>query len=119
MAYSGSTAASSVANPARLAIPGLGSIPNTTGLSTTANTQAQQGGQLYTYTSTNLTTDITASGFFSDAETLGMRPGDIVMGSQFSSAGSSVTTFIGSIVSISTAGAASLSTGSLITSTFG
>jgi hypothetical protein len=46
-----------------------------------------------------------------------MRAGDVVMGVQFSSLGSSVTTFLGAINSVSTAGA-SLSTGSLMTSTF-
>ena len=76
-----------------------------------------QGGALWVYCSTNLTTDLTASGFFSDGKTLGMKPGDLVLGAQFSSAGSSVTTFLGAITGVSTSGA-SLSTGSLLTSTF-
>lgn len=117
MAYSGSTEASSVANPPRLVAGPFASQPQTTGLSTSAATQHEQGGALWFYSSTNLTTDLTASNFFSDGYYLGMRPGDVVMGNQFSSAGSSVTSFQGTIISVSTSGA-SLSTGSLITSTF-
>ena len=74
--------------------------------------------QVWLYSSTNLTTDLTASGFFSDGYTLGMRPGDLVLGSQYTSAGSSAITFQGTIASVTTGGAASLSTGSLMTSTF-
>lgn len=119
MAYSGTTAATSLSNPPRRLIGGTGQITNSTGL-TTAPTAAPggQGGAVWVYTSTNLTTDLTASNFFSDGYYLGMRPGDLVMGSQFSSAGSSVTTFWGAITGVSTSGA-SLSTGSLVTSTFG
>ena len=117
MAYSGTTAASTLANPPRKVIDGLAQIPNTTGLSTAPSAPGGQGGALWYYASTNLTTDLTASNFFSDGWYLGMRPGDAVMGVQFSSAGSSVTTFFGAITGVSTSGA-SLSTGSLMTSTF-
>jgi len=119
MAYSGATAASSVANPPRcIAGGGLYGVPgDTTGLSTNPDSPNNQGGSLWYYASTNLTTDIVASNFFSDGKRLGMRPGDLVMGVQFSSAGSSVETFFGSITGVSTGGA-SLSTGSLVTSTF-
>ena len=118
MAYSGATAASSLANPPRAVIQDICSPPNTTGLSTapTAN-PGGQGGGLWYYASTNATTDLTASNFFTDGFYLGMRPGDVVFGAQFTSAGSSVVTFQGAIIGVSTSGA-SLSTGSLITSTF-
>ncbi len=118
MAYSGTTAATSLQNPPRLISGRFQGVPNTTGLSTSNPQQSSQGGNLWFYASTNLTTDIVASNFFSDGWYLGMRAGDVVQGAQFSSAGSSVTSFIGVIVSASTSGAA-LSTGSLITSTFG
>lgn len=129
MAYFGSTASSSVSNPPRQLCAPFASNPALTGstmfLSTQGSTAANNanapgggGGGLWFYASTNLTTDLVASNFFSDGFYLGMRPGDIVQGAQFSSLGSSVTTFMGAIVSVSTAGA-SLSTGSLITSTFG
>lgn len=118
MAYYGSTQASSVANPPRLVIPGgMAGVPGTTGLSTAPASPGNQGGALWYYASTNLTTDIVASNFFSDGYYLGMRPGDCVMGVQFSSAGSSVTTFMGAVTGVSTNGA-SLSTGSVMTSTF-
>jgi hypothetical protein len=86
MAYSGTTAASSLSNPPRRLIGGVGQITNSTGL-TTAPTAAPggQGGAVWVYTSTNLTTDLVVSNFFSDGYYLGMRPGDLVMGSQFSS----------------------------------
>lgn len=116
MAYSGSTAGSTSANPPRLVVGPMTALPATTGLST-APANLSQGGALWAYTSTNLTTDLTASNFFSDGYYIGMKPGDLVIGAQFSSAGSSVTTFIGAITGVSTSGA-SLSTGSLITSTF-
>jgi len=119
MAYSGTTAGTTLVNPPRKITEGIVTLGGTTGLTTAPSVPGGQGGAVWAYTSTNLTTDLTASGFFADGKALGMKPGDIVIGSQFSSAGSSVQTFIGSIVSISTAGAASLSTGSLITSTFG
>ena len=116
MAYSGSTAASSVTNPPRLLIPALGGVANTTGLTTGAHVQASQGGQLWFYSSTNLSTDLFVSNFFTDGLELGMRPGDIVIGNQFSSAGSSVETYIASVTGVSTSGA-TLSTGGSLTST--
>ena len=128
MAYYGSTQASSIANPPRLltnplatnsAIAGSTEYLSTQGstAANNANAPGGGGGQLWFYASTNLTTDLVAANFFSDGFYIGMRAGDIVQGAQFSSLGSSVTTFMGAIVSVSTAGA-SLSTGSVMTSTF-
>lgn len=117
MAYSGSTASSTLANPPRKLMDGIAGNQGTTGLTTAPNVPGGQGGAVWVYNSTNLTTDLVASNFFTDGKYLGMRPGDIVMGAQFSSAGSSVTTFMGVITGVSTSGA-SLSTGSLMTSTF-
>ena len=107
MSYSGSTA--TTPNP-----------PVYVGGALTRGTTALTGNskQLWMYNSTNLTTDIHASGFFSDGANLGMKAGDIVIGTQYTSAGSSVISFTGVIASISTAGAASLSTGGTMTSTF-
>lgn len=127
MAYFGTTAASSVSNPPRQLIEPYGNnvvvAGSTAFLSTQGSTAAYAnapggcGGALWYYASTNATTDLTSANFFSDAFYIGMRPGDLVQGAQFTSAGSSVTTFLGAIGSVTTAGAA-LSTGSLITSTF-
>lgn len=117
MSYFGTTQLSSVANPPRKIIDGIAQTPNTTGLSTAPSAPSGQGGALWYYASTNATTDIVASNFFSDGWYLGMRPGDCVQGVQFTSAGSSVITFLGAITGVSTSGA-SMSTGSLMTSTF-
>lgn len=128
MSYFGTTQLSSVANPPRQLVAPFAAnaalVGSTEFLSTQGSTAANNpngpgggGGGLWVYTSTNLTTDLTATNFFSDGFYLGMRAGDLVQGAQFTSLGSSVITFLGSIVSVSTAGA-SLSAGSLITSTF-
>jgi len=118
MSYSGSTAASSVANPPRLLVSAPhGQLPSSTGLSTTAATQHQQGGSIWFYSSTNKTTDVYASNFFSDGKNLGMKPGDLLFGNHFTSAGSSVVTYIATVIGVSTSGA-SLSTGAQITSTY-
>lgn len=128
MAYFGSTQLSSIANPPRQLIAPMAVNPAIAGstqfLSTQGSTAANNpngpgggGCSLWGYSSTNLTTDLTAANFFSDGFYLGMKAGDLIQGNQFTSLGSSVITFHGSIVSVSTAGA-SLSTGSLLTSTF-
>ena len=131
MAYFGTTQASSIANPPRQLVAPFAVNPALAGsteyLSTQGSTAANNanapgggGGGLWFYSSTNLTTDLAAAAqqpFFTDGFYMGMRAGDIVMGAQFTSLGSSVITFTGAIVSVSTAGA-SLSTGSFITSTF-
>lgn len=119
MSYSGTTASSTVANPPRCIVGGAlyGVAGNTTGLSSAPESPNNQGGSLWFYASTNKTTDITASNFFADGDDLGMRPGDMVLNVQFTSAGSSVVVGFGAITGVSTSGA-SLSTGSLVTSTF-
>jgi hypothetical protein len=128
MAYFGSTQLSSAANPPMLLARGLGGAQNSTaigiyiptpGSTATADSRGMGLGLgWWHYSSTNLTTDIVAANFFSDGWYLGMRPGDIVQGNQFTSAGSTaLIAFTGSILSASTAGA-SLSTGSVMTSTF-
>lgn len=113
MSYAGSTAATP--NP-----PQAISQPLTRG-STSTQLLGTQKRNVWLYSSSNLTTDLTAAGFFSDAQPLGMRYGDIVIGTQYdtSSVGSSQVAFIGAIGALSTAnGSAALTTGSLITSTF-
>lgn len=128
MSYFGTTQLSSIANPPRLLVSPFGVNPALVGstefLSTQGSTAANNpngpgggGGQLWFYASTNLTTDLTAANFFSDGFYIGMKAGDVVHGVQFSSLGSTVTVFTGAVVSVSTAGA-SMTTGSLMTSTF-
>jgi hypothetical protein len=110
MSYSGATAASSVANPPIQIARGLGGT--ILGSTTTGG-----GTGLWFYSSTNLTTDLTASNFFSDAYYIGMKQGDLVIGTQYTSAGSSTISFQGVVGAVSTSGA-SLSTGGTMTSTF-
>jgi len=116
MAYSGSTAASSVANPPRLLVGRFQGVPGTTGLSTANPGQGSQGGSLWFYSSTNTSTQLYATTFFTDGWYLGMRAGDILISNSFTSAGSSVTTMLGTIVTASTAGCG-VSTGAAVTST--
>jgi len=73
--------------------------------------------QMWLYSSTNLTTDVVAANFFTDGFYLGMRPGDLVLGNHYTSAGSSRVTFYGTITAVTTSGA-QMSTGSVMTSTF-
>lgn len=96
--------------------PAAISQPLTRG-STTQELAAHKPG-LWLYASTNLTTDLTAAGFFSNAYALGMRTGDVVIGYQYTATGSSMVGFQGCVGTISTAGAAALTTGSMFTSTF-
>lgn len=139
MSYYGATQASSLANPPRQIVAPLAANPvpsslngQTMYLTTQGSTGnagyysdntpsgAGVGGSVWYYVSTNLTTDLTAAGnqpFFSDGFQLGMKPGDLVMGAQFTSAGSSVVGFNAFVTYVTTLGAA-LSTGATITSTF-
>ncbi|HEX03848.1 MAG TPA: hypothetical protein ENH10_01635 [Bacteroidetes bacterium] len=80
MAYSGSTAASSVANP-----PTRMAGPLTRG---TTDGPDPRGGSLWHYHSADGSTVVSAANYFTDAYELGMRPGDIVMGSYASSVAS-------------------------------
>jgi hypothetical protein len=108
MSYSGSTATSP--NPPVCITGGLGVGRGSSAL--TGNNR-----NLWYYISTNKTTDLKGSAFFTDGWYLGMRPGDMVIGTQYSSAGSSVISFVASVKTVTTGGA-SLATGSIMTSTF-
>lgn len=119
MAYLGSTESSTVANPPRCLVPSFSGLKGTTSLSTAngGNTYREQGGGLWLYSSSHGSTETMDTGFFSDAQQLGMRPGDVLLGVQWTTAGSSLVSYIGVIGDVSTAGAA-LSTGGTMTSTF-
>ena len=133
MAYLGSTQLSSVANPPILVAKALaGGVDNkitggSTSLYVSNNYQTSTAGtptpgrglgqQLWLYHSTYMTTDVFVSGFFSDAGELGMLPGDIMMiVRQGSTVSSSQYMAFCLIQGITTAGAASVSTGSIISS---
>lgn len=80
MAYAGSSAASSVANPP-VRISGPLTVASTGG-------RSPRGGSLWWYSSSDGSTDVSAANYFTDAFYLGMRPGDVVTGSYQSSVGS-------------------------------
>ena len=109
MAYFGTTAATSASNPPMKIGGGFGGTIQ--GSTTTGGGMA-----CWFYSSTNLTTDMTASNFFTDARRLGMNQGDLVLGTQFTSAGSSVISFMDVLGAVTTSGAA-LSTGGTMSST--
>jgi hypothetical protein len=119
MSYVGTTAASSVANPPNRIDTALLSQRNRG-----ESTSVFEGGSLWTYNSTNLTTDLTATagGFFTDGGRLGMRNGDILLASCAQStlpqSSTSAVLLIGIISGVSADDdTASVSTEGFITST--
>ena len=110
MSYSGSTASSP--NPPRCLIPAM------SGPLAANSTSVANGSQLWFYNSTNLTTDMTASNFFTDAKYLGMRNGDVLIAATYSTqSATGHILVVGMITGVSTSGA-NLSTGGSMTSTF-
>jgi hypothetical protein len=121
MAYFGTTAASSVSNPPQLLARGGGArtILGTTNLTAWSSGVTRAGGmQRWQYISTNLTTDLTGVGFFTDGYLLGMQVGDIIEGVQYTSAGSSFVSFVGVLLTSNSTAGWNVSTGGLMTSTF-
>ena len=112
MAYSGSTAASTVANPPkRISMGGL------TGRNLRESTSVDEGHQLWFYNSSHLTTDLAASSFISDAARLGMRNGDVMIAVQASTGGSTTTALLIGVIELDSTSAASISTSVSLTST--
>lgn len=115
MAYSGSTAASSVANP-----PSRVSVGLLSQRSHAESTTYDNGGQVWFYNSTNLTTDLGSTGFFSDAIELGMRNGDVVICvTRSTDSSTGVELVIGTLRDVSTGGASLSTAAGIISSTFG
>lgn len=109
MAYVGTTAASSVQNPPIQIARGIaGGILGSTALGT----------GLWFYTSTDGTTVMESSTYFTDGFYLGMRGGDVVLGAAAATAGSTaMLSYIGALSVCTTAGVG-LTTAGTITSTF-
>lgn len=82
------------------------------------STSVGEGGSLWVYNSTNLTTDMAASGFFSDAGDRGMRNGDVLISATYSTQSSTGHILVIGMIAYDSTSAASLSTGGTITSTF-
>lgn len=133
MAYLGTTELSSVSNPPVLLAGIVGASPdvritggttmltfNNYGLASTASTAMPgrgAGGRIWHYFTTDVTTAVLNSGYFTDAGPLGMRPFDIIgilaCGTSNSTASLLRWTYV---TSITTAGAAVLSSGMTSTS---
>lgn len=110
MAYKGSTAASSEANPPRCITAGMWGKRSTNVLPSTV------GGQnLWLYNSTDSSTDFITTGWFVDAYYLGMKEGDLIMGAV--TTGSSASVYVGVIGAVTTNGAAIASSGGHLSST--
>lgn len=120
MAYFGTTAASSVSNPPILLqrIAGARTILGTSQTTQWSSGVTRAGGiGDWRYISTNLTTDLTSVGFFTDGLQLGMQVGDVMTGVQYTSAGSSFITFQGVLTSSNSSAGFNLTTGGTMTST--
>lgn len=126
MAYNGSTAASSIANPPVLMfgthaaidqrIPGSGTTGSTIYMnnaykaSTAVYSEGRAfGGQMWGYWSTDNTTAIASSGYFTDAGQLGIRPGDMILAVGSTGGTGTVVTRLLTVSNISTSGAAAMS----------
>lgn len=120
MAYSGSTAASSVANPPLLLVRGVGQINNAAGNvlgSSLQTTTAFAGGSgLWYYASSDGSTLLQAAGYFTDGLALGMRIGDVLMAVAQSSLGTSPTMSMGVLVTTNSTNGFNVNTGGAIAS---
>lgn len=116
MAYNGTTAGSTLANPPILISPAAlgGKILNNG--STINGAGGGSGAQLWLYTSTDSSTAPLAANYFTDAQYIGMKGGDVVM--QVGATGSTFSVSLAVLGTVSTAGAAYASTGAQMTSTF-
>ena len=112
MAYKGSTELSSASNPPR-AVYGANMFGKR---STTILTSSQVVGQnLWMYNTTDGTTEMITTTYFTDGYYLGMKEGDLIMGSICT--GSSVSVYLGVIGPVTTAGCGIASTGGAVSST--
>ena len=90
MAYSGTTAASSLQNPPVLLARGMGVLTSTLAAVVGATTPLKQTGGtgLWIYQSLDGATITSSIGYFTDGEQLGMRNGDFILISAATAAGS-------------------------------
>ena len=121
MAYSGSTAASSVANPpicltAAGITPYYNAAANVLG-SSLQTTQPFNGGvNIWRYTSSDASTLLQGAGYFTDGLALGMRIGDVMINVAQTSLGTSPTMNIGVLVTTNSTAGFNINTGGAIAS---
>lgn len=107
MAYKGSTELSSAANPPRAMFAGMWGARSTNILPSSV------GGQnVWLYNTTESCTDLVTANFFTDGYYIGMKEGDIILGSF--TTGSTVSAYIGVIGAVTTAGCNIASSGGQI-----
>lgn len=111
MAYIGSTASSSVANPPQCVNPGVGAGARI------ASTACPIGLKLWLFGSTDTSTSPFTANYFSDAKALGMKQGDIMLYVHMASTVASSQVLGMGVVGAVTTDGSQLSTWSLITST--
>lgn len=112
MAYSGTTAASTAANPPRcVSAAGIWGDRSTSVLSSSKVV----GQQLWLYNTTDGSTEIISNTYFTDGFYIGMKEGDLVFGSICT--GTSATMYGGVIGPVTTAGCGIASTNGYISST--
>lgn len=112
MGYQGSTELSSIANPPRnVAGANLFGMRSTSVLSSSKI----RGQGLWLYNTTDGATEMTSAAYFTDAFFIGMKQGDLIMGSI--DTGSSISVYMGVMGAVTTAGAAIASSGGLLSST--
>jgi len=128
MAYNGTTALSSVSNvPVKLAWGGLaaGGFSTSGNLAvmstnTAAGPMTKQANSLWLYNTTDTSTQLISTTYFTDAQILGMRMGDMIMGTAACSSnpGSAQNiAYLGSLSQVTTAGAGIASTAAMLAST--
>lgn len=112
MAYAGTTASSSLANPPLRIAGYTGAGANSTAFGVAAGLGAKN---VWLYNTSHATSDMAASNFFTDAYYMGMKQGDLIMG--VICTGSSAYPYIGTLGAITTSGGALSSTGATLWST--
>jgi len=121
MAYVGTTAASSVANPPVNLIRPMAHVSASTdnGGQGIGNTGAKGGNGLWYYQSSDPTSTIVGTvTYFTDGQQLGMRNGDVIMIAQCSSLGSTTVLFgMGILGTTNSTNGFSVMTGSIMYST--
>lgn len=121
MAYSGSTAATSVANPP-ICITGAGLSPslnasaNVLGSSLQTTTPYVGGNSIWRYTSSDASTLLQGVGYFTDGLALGMKIGDVLINVRQSSLGTSPSVVMGVLVTTDSTAGFNLALGGVIAS---
>lgn len=123
MAYSGSTALTSVANPPRQIATGGSPIANQSGnllgiggTSVVSTLPFVGGCSLWYYVSSDSATIATSVGYFTDGLALGMRAGDVMLVVNQSSYGTSPSFSMGVIVTSNSSAGFNLAAGGVIQS---